>query len=249
MNEGPILTAQDLSVRFLQQKQGIQSLKQFMLHHALQKPLEYKTLLKSISLKLYQAEGLGITGKNGSGKSTLLRMLAGIIAPDSGQVVVFGKTSPVLAPGLGLEPELTGLENIYFCGTLMGMSRPEIELALPEILAFAELEEQIQQPVKRYSSGMQVRLAFSLALASRPNIFIIDEALAFADISFKEKCVNKLLELKKSGCALLMVSHDQEELHRLCDRLIYLEQGEIKHSGSVEEVYPVYLKSMNATQG
>ena len=181
--------------------------------------------LNGIDFDVRAGECVGIVGRNGSGKSTLLKILTGVLSPTRGTVKVNGRVSALLELGAGFNPEYTGIENIYLNGTIMGFSREEMEQKLPEIVAFADIGECINQPVKIYSSGMFVRLAFATAISVEPEILIIDEALAVGDVYFQLKCYKKIEEFKKSGKTILFVSHDQSSIIKYCDRAILLDKG------------------------
>lgn len=196
--------------------------------------------LKDISFKIKKGTTVGFIGENGSGKSTLLKILTGIIPSTKGDVKVNGKISALLELGTGFNPELTGLENIYFNGTILGYTRKEIDGKKGAIIKFAEIGEFIHQPVKTYSSGMFVRLAFSVAINVDPDIIIIDEALSVGDSYFQVKCINKLKEFKNSGKTILFVSHDPGAVKTLCEEAFLLEHGNIIDSGRPDKVFDYY---------
>lgn len=182
--------------------------------------------LKNVSFSVYPGETVGIVGKNGAGKSTLLKMITGVLSPSGGSVTITGKISALLELGAGFNFEYTGLENVYMNGTIMGFSRAEMDERLPKILDFADIGEFINQPVKAYSSGMFMRLAFSVAINVDPEILIIDEALSVGDILFQTKCFKKIQEFKESGKTILFVSHSLNNIIQYCDRCIVLSDGE-----------------------
>jgi len=190
--------------------------------------------LHNVSFEVKKGESVGIIGKNGSGKSTLLKIITGVLTPSAGAVKVAGKISALLELGAGFNPELTGLENVYFNGTLMGYSRDEMDAKLESILGFADIGEFINQPVKTYSSGMFVRLAFSVASNVEPEIMIVDEALSVGDIFFQQKCYAKIREIISSGTTCLFVSHDTAAMMNLCSKAILLNNGVIDYEGSTE---------------
>lgn len=181
--------------------------------------------LNDISFNIKKGETIGIIGTNGSGKSTLLKILTGVLNPTSGFVEVKGKVSALLELGAGFNPEYTGLENIYLNGTMLGYSKEEINLKLPEILKFADIGEFIHQPVKTYSSGMFARLAFSVAINVEPEILIVDEALSVGDVFFQNKCFRKFEYLKKMGVTILFVSHDLSSVRQMCSKVLWIEKG------------------------
>ena len=181
--------------------------------------------LRNVNLSVRKGKVVGITGPNGSGKSTLLKIVAGVIYPDEGTVEVRGKVTPILELGVGFNPELSAIENVYLYGVIMGMSRKEIERKSEEIFRFAELERFRKMKLKNYSSGMYARLAFATAVATEPEILLIDEVLAVGDASFQRKCIAKIKELKENGTTMMIVSHGIEQLKEVCDKIYYLENG------------------------
>ena len=200
--------------------------------------------LKDVSFEIRKGETFGIIGKNGSGKSTLLKIIAGVLTPSRGTLEVRGKVSALLELGIGFNPDMTGLENIYFSGTIMGYSREEMDAKVDDILAFADIGEFIHQLMKTYSSGMFVRLAFAVATKVDPEILLVDEALAVGDMFFQSKCMLMMKRMIDSGMTLLFVSHDTSSVTNLCERAIYLENGEVKTIGEAISVTDQYLKDM-----
>lgn len=199
--------------------------------------------LKDITLDIQEGDCVGIIGKNGAGKSTLLKILSRITAPTSGSVRIRGKVSSLLEVGTGFHLELTGRENIFLNGTILGMRRKEIEKKFDEIVAFSEIEQFLDTPVKRYSSGMFTRLGFAIAAHLDPDLLIVDEVLAVGDSAFQEKCLKKLNQLGSSGRTVLFVSHDVGSILTLCKKGIYLEKGQIKEVGGIEECVNAYMKT------
>lgn len=198
-------------------------------------------VLQNISFEVKKGEFLGIVGRNGSGKSTLLKILANIYVPERGNVTVNGSLVPFIELGVGFNPELTGRENIYMNGALLGFSNQEMTKMYDEIVSFAELEPFMDQKLKNYSSGMQVRLAFSIAIRARGDILILDEVLAVGDAAFQEKCNNYFRSLRGEQTVIL-VTHSMQNVKDYCDRAILLENGKILQDGSPEEVSEAYLK-------
>lgn len=178
--------------------------------------------LKEINFEVKQGEFYGIIGRNGSGKSTLLKILAQIYQPSKGEVVVEGRLSPFIELGVGFNMELTGRENVYLNGIILGLTRPEIDKLFDDIVQFAELEEFIDQKLKNYSSGMQVRLAFSIAIRAHRGILLIDEVLAVGDSAFQKKCFQSFYDLKKNGNTIIFVTHDMSAVKRFCDRVLII---------------------------
>ncbi len=205
--------------------------------------------LKNVNIEIQKGETVGFVGKNGSGKSTLLKILTEVLTPTEGELIINGTVSALLELGAGFNGELTGIENIYQYGTLQGFSRERMSEKIDDIIAFADIGEYINQPVKTYSSGMFVRLAFSVAISVDPDILIVDEALAVGDTRFQLKCMDKFLEFKSKGVTILYVSHDVNSIKRFCDRAIWLNEGQLIEDGDVDTVtdkYLDYLKSLDS---
>lgn len=205
--------------------------------------------LNDVSFSISKGETVGIVGKNGSGKSTLLKILTGVLTPSSGEMNVNGKVSALLELGAGFNNEYTGIENIYLNGTIMGYSHKEMEEKIDDIISFADIGDYVYQPVKMYSSGMFVRLAFAVAINVNPDILIIDEALAVGDIRFQLKCMDKFLEFKKKGITIIFVSHDVNAIKRFCDRTLWINEGHLEDDGDTDTVtdkYLDYLKRLDA---
>ena len=196
--------------------------------------------LKGVSFELKKGECLGIIGRNGSGKSTLLQVIAGTLAPTTGSVSVNGKVAALLELGSGFNPEFTGRENVYLNGTIMGFSRVEMDKKFDEIAAFADIGEYIEQPVRTYSSGMQMRLAFSVATVHRPEVLIVDEALSVGDTFFQHKSFDRIRQFSKQGTTLLIVSHDASAIKSICHRAIFLDEGNPVMQGHPEAVLDYY---------
>ena len=210
--------------------------------------VETVSALKDISFEVKPGETLGIVGHNGSGKSTLLQIIAGTVTPSAGLCITEGRVSALLELGAGFNPEFTGVENARISASIMGLSSEEFEQKLPEIIEFSELAEFIHRPVKTYSSGMYVRLAFSVAISVEPDILIIDEALAVGDVRFQRKCFRKIETLKENNVAILFVTHSPQTLVNICDRAILLEHGEIVEIGDPKMVTNHYMQRMLADQ-
>lgn len=196
--------------------------------------------LKGVDLTVYQGETVGIIGTNGSGKSTILKIITGVLNPTGGSVNVNGRISALLELGAGFNMEYNGIENIYLNGTMIGFSKKEIDAKMDDILAFADIGEYVHQPVKTYSSGMFVRLAFALAINIEPEILIVDEALSVGDVFFQAKCYHKFEEFKKLGKTILFVSHDLSSISKYCDRVVLLNQGVKLGEGSPKEMIDAY---------
>jgi len=204
--------------------------------------LQHKLLaLQDLSFNIQQGETVGIVGKNGAGKSTLLKLIAGVTFPTSGIVQVNSKVAPLIELGAGFHHELSGYENIYLNAAILGMHKKEIEERLQSIIQFSELEEFIHVPVKRYSSGMYMRLGFSVAIHTNAPILLIDEVLAVGDVAFQEKCLQKLQEIKKDQeKTIIFVSHNEEAVKSFCDRVILLINGKVVQDGLPKQVFETY---------
>lgn len=204
--------------------------------------------LSDVNFSVKQGEVLGIVGRNGAGKSTLLKVLSRITEPTKGRVILRGRVSSLLEVGTGFHPELTGRENIFLNGAVLGMTRREIRAKFDEIVSFAEVEKFLDTPVKHYSSGMYVRLAFAVAAHLEPEILIVDEVLAVGDAEFQKKCLGKMDEVsRKQGRTVLFVSHNMDAVAKLCTRAIYFESGRVRSEGDVESVLSNYLSSQSSS--
>jgi lipopolysaccharide transport system ATP-binding protein len=203
--------------------------------------------LKGISFEVEKGDMVGFVGSNGAGKSTLLKILCRVTTPTTGKIKVFGKTSSILEVGTGFQPELTGRENIFLNGAILGMGRQEIRKKFDEIVAFAETEKFLDTPVKRYSSGMYVRLAFAVVAHLEPEILLIDEVLSVGDSAFQKKCLGKMGDVAREGRTVLFISHSMTAVNSLCKRVIWLSQGEIVEDGPSAQVVANYLAKTNKT--
>jgi lipopolysaccharide transport system ATP-binding protein len=200
--------------------------------------------LKDVSFEVKQGDRIGIIGRNGAGKSTLLKILSRITEPTKGEITLNGRVASLLEVGTGFHPELTGRENIFLNGAILGMSKIEIRQKFDEIIAFAEVEQFLDTPVKRYSSGMYVRLAFSVAAHLEPEILVVDEVLAVGDTKFQRKCLGKMESAGKEGRTILFVSHQMAAIERLCENILLLEKGQIKYQGKTREGINKYLTNL-----
>jgi ABC-type polysaccharide/polyol phosphate transport system ATPase subunit len=203
--------------------------------------------LDDVTFNVSSGETMGIIGRNGSGKSTALKLIAGVTAPTSGEVFVNGRVSPLIELGAGFHPDLTGRENVHLNGSILGMSDREINEQFDAIVQFAELEEFIDTPIKRYSSGMYVRLGFAVAVHSNPEILLIDEVLSVGDAFFQEKCLARMQEFQQSGITIVVVSHDPELIRTFCERAIWLDHGRLAAEGASPDVVERYLESAHYT--
>ncbi|MGQ9488943.1 MAG: ABC transporter ATP-binding protein [Armatimonadota bacterium] len=204
--------------------------------------IEVHQALDDVNLVIRQGETVGLIGVNGSGKSTLLAIIARVIRPSAGRVQVNGRVAPLLQLGVGFHPDLTGVENVYFNGIILGLTRQQIAEHLPSIVRFAELEEFIDTPVRAYSSGMVLRLGFAVAVHTDPEIILMDEVLAVGDEAFQHKCLRKMQEFQREGRTILLVSHDMNQLRQVATRVVWLHQGRIMADDDTDKVIAQYLE-------
>lgn len=235
-----IIRVNNLTKRFYLPHEKVTSFKESA--SRLFRPLEYEkfTALDNISFNIENGEFIGIVGRNGSGKSTLLKILAGIYRPTSGIVAISGKVSPLLEFGVGFNPELTAKENIFLYGIVLGARRREIEDAYGEIVSFSGLKKFMDAKLKNFSSGMQVRLAFSVAVQIEAKIYLVDEVMAVGDLEFQKKCYRTFYRFKKEGKTVIYVSHDLDSVKRLCERTLWLNNGKVADIGKTATVIKKY---------
>ncbi len=241
--EKPAVEIRNLRKRFKIYGDRGESLKDRMLSKS-RRAFEYKEVLRDISFEVKKGEALALVGKNGCGKSTLLKLMSGILYPDSGQVIMNGRVSSLIELGAGFHPDMTGRENIYTNASIFGLSHKEIARKVDTIIEFSELEEFIDTPVRTYSSGMYMRLAFAVAIHVGADILLIDEILAVGDAAFQAKCFERLMEIKAEGTTICIVSHSMAQLERICDRTIWIDGGQIRMEGAPADVHPKYLEFM-----
>ena len=210
--------------------------------------IEEKEVLKGLDLKVKAGEVHAIMGPNGSGKSTLLQMICGTLAPTVGSIKVNGRVAALLELGAGFNPDFTGIENVYLNAAILGLSTKEIDQKIDQIISFADIGNFINQPVKSYSSGMYARLAFAVAVHVDPEILIVDEILAVGDAAFQRKCVERFYKIKEQGTTVLFVSHDQYQVKNLCDRAVYLKDGQVISIGPAEQVVDQYSYDLERAQ-
>ena len=205
---------------------------------------ELREVLKGIDFVVKKGEAIGLIGHNGCGKSTLLKLLTKIMYPDSGSIEMKGRVSSLIELGAGFHPDMSGRENIYINASIFGLSKKEIDIRLDDIIAFSELEDYIDNPVRTYSSGMYMRLAFSVAINVDADILLVDEILAVGDVSFQEKCFERMREIKAGGATIVIVSHSLSQIEQICDRTIWIDGGRIRDGGIPKYVHEHYLNVM-----
>ena len=236
-----MIEVSDVSMRFRMNSDRIMSLKEFVTT-ALRGKLRYQefTALEHVSFTVKKGETLGLIGRNGAGKSTMLKVISGILKPTEGRVTCHGNVVPMLELGSGFDMDLTGKENIFLNGAILGYSEEFLKAKYDEIVAFSELGQFIGAPIRNYSSGMLARLAFSIATVVQPEILIVDEILAVGDAQFQEKSKRRMMELMGGGTTVLFVSHSIEQIREMCKRVVWLEQGRMKAMGTAEDVCQAY---------
>ena len=236
-----IITVENVSMHFRMDKNHTTSLKEWVVSF-LKGKQQYEEFhaLENVTFDVKRGEIFGVIGRNGAGKSTLLKVVSGIYKPTSGKAVSAGRIAPMLELGSGFDQELSGHDNIFLNGAILGFSEDFLKEKYDEIVAFSELEEFIHQPIKTYSSGMMMRLAFSVATIVEPEILIVDEILAVGDASFQQKSRARMLELMQGGTTVLFVSHTMSQIREMCDRVLWLDHGTVKMIGPTQEVCDAY---------
>lgn len=240
----PVIVLNNISVQYRTPEEVIGTFKEYAIQ-LLKRNVRFREFkaLDNVDLQVYEGEILGIIGRNGAGKSTLLKVISRVLIPTAGRVQIRGQVSPLLELGAGFHPELTGRENVYLNGTLLGHTRREIEERLPEIIEFAELGAFIDSPLRTYSSGMAARLGFSVATTWQPEILILDEILSVGDEAFRLKCQQRMEKYRNQGTTTLLVTHDSNTVEKLCSRAAWLDHGQIKAIGPSREVVNMYRQS------
>lgn len=231
----------DVSMRFRMANDRVMSLKEFLVK-MLRRKLEFSEFeaLSHVSFEVEKGEVIGIIGHNGAGKSTILKVISGILRPSEGSVTLRGNVVPMLELGSGFDPDMTGAENIFLNGAILGYSQSFLESKYEEIIEFSELRQFIHQPIRNYSSGMIMRLAFSIATVVHPEILIVDEILAVGDAAFQEKSKKRMMELMGGGTTVLFVSHSLAQIREMCDRVVWLDHGKVKMIGDTKTVCDAY---------
>ena len=238
-----VIDVKNVTMKFKMSDEPLNSLKE-VFTTAVKGKLKFNEFLAldDVSFELEKGKTLGLIGKNGAGKSTTLKIISGILKPTSGTIRTYGNIVPMLELGAGFDLELTGKENIYLNGAILGYSKEYREAKYDEIVDFAEIRDFIDMPIRNYSSGMMARLAFSIASVVQPEILIVDEILAVGDVAFQEKSFNRMKELMSGGATVLFVSHDLEKIEEMCDKVIWLQKGRVVMFGDTEEVCQAYRK-------
>lgn len=246
MNQEKIVEVTDISLAYRRTRHRVSSLKQTAID-TIKRRMAYEEFfaLKDVSFDIARGETVSVIGRNGAGKSTLLKVIARVLPPNTGRVIVRGQVAPMIELGAGFNPELTGAENIVLYGTLLGRTPKEMRGRIEEIADWAGLTEHLDIPIRAYSSGMLARLAFSTATDVTPNLLLIDEVLSVGDADFREKSAARTVEMMNSGCAVLLVSHDLEAVERMSTRALYLSNGAPKFVGNPKEVIEAYLSDVH----
>lgn len=244
MENNNIISVEHVSMRFNLATEKVDSLKEYFVKMIKQQiSFEEFWALKDVSFHIKKGDSLGLIGLNGSGKSTMLKVIAGVLKPTKGSVEVRGNVAPLIELGAGFDMDLTASENVFLNGALLGRSREEMEKHYQDIVEFSELHDFMNVPVKNFSSGMVSRLAFAIATIGTPDILIVDEVLSVGDFRFQEKCQKRIKRMLDAGTTLLFVSHSIEQVQSLCNKIVWLEKGNVKMFGDAEEIANVYKKS------
>lgn len=244
MKDGNVIEVHNVYKKFKNYFDKSTSLKEKILHRERNRYQE-NWVLNGVDFEVKKGEAVGLVGCNGCGKSTTLKLLTKIIYPDRGSIEVKGRVSSLLELGAGFHPDLSGYENIYLNAAVFGLTRKEIDSRVEEIIRFSELEEYINNPIRTYSSGMYMKLAFSVAINVDADILLIDEILGVGDVNFQKKCFEKLIGIKKIGTTVVIVSHSTNQIEKICDKSIWIDEGRVKYQGEPREVHARYLESMS----
>lgn len=244
MEDKYIIEVKDVSIKFNLEREKVNSLKEYLIRKV-KGTLEYEEFwaLKNVSFKVKKGDSLGLVGLNGCGKSTMLKVIAGVLKPTSGTVSVGGTIAPLIELGAGFDFDLTAQENVFLNGAILGYSKKQMQEHYDDIVEFSELSDFMNVPVKNFSSGMLSRLAFAIATIGKPDILIVDEVLAVGDFRFQEKCEKRIQNMMGKDTTVLFVSHSIEQVEKLCNKAVWLEKGQLKQIGSVEEICQAYQLS------
>ena len=244
MDSETIITVDHVSMRFNLSSEKFDSFKEYVIK-SIKRQVSYDEFwaLKDVSFEVKKGDSVGLIGLNGSGKSTMLKTIAGVYKPTKGSVTVRGNIAPLIELGAGFDMDLTARENVFLNGALLGYSRKEMEKEYDEIVEFSELKDFMNVPVKNFSSGMISRLAFAIATVGIPDILIVDEVLSVGDFHFQEKCEKRIFNMMDKGTTILFVSHSIQQVKRICNKIVWLDHGNLKMLGSTQEVCDIYERS------
>lgn len=243
MEKKVAIKVENVGMRFRIVNNKTKSIKKYLIQRV-KKEISYREFkaLQDINIEIYKGEVVGLIGLNGAGKSTLFKIIAGVLKPTEGKVSKCGTVAPLIELGAGFNGELSGIENIYLNGLLLGYSKKVIQEKIKDIIDFADIGEFIYSPVNNYSSGMKARLGFAIATAVNPDILIVDEVLSVGDFKFREKCEKRIQEMINGGTTVLIVSHSNGLIEKICNRVVWLEKGEVKDIGTAKEILDKYTK-------
>lgn len=241
LNRDEVIRLEKVSVQYRVPQERIGSFKEYAIRF-LQRRIQYNSFwaLHDIDLSVHRGEVFGLIGRNGAGKSTLLKVVSRVLRPTKGRTVLYGKIAPLLELGAGFHPELSGRENVFLNGALLGYSRKEMEACFDQIVDFSELRSFIDAPIRTYSSGMYARLGFAVATAHIPDILLVDEILSVGDEAFQQKCFNRITEFRESGATIIMVSHNLDQIEKMCQRIAWINHGNIEIIGPPNQVIAAY---------
>lgn len=244
-----VVSLEGVSVRYRKPEETIRSFKEFTIQY-FQRRIRMHDFwaLKDVNLNIYNGETFGIIGRNGAGKTTLLKVISRVIAPTSGRLIIEGEVAPLIECGAGFQPELTGRENIFLYGSLLGHSQRQVKEHFSEILDFAQLDGFIDAPLRMYSSGMVARLGFAVATSWKPQILVLDEILSVGDEEFKKKCKVRIDGFRSDGATILLVTHDMDLVLKKCDRAVLLETGSVAAYGNVQDVVKTYRRMISTSE-
>jgi len=243
-NQEEIIRLENVSVKYRIPEERIGTFKEYAIRF-LQRKIQYRSFwaLDNVNISIHRGEVYGLIGRNGAGKSTLLKVISRVLRPTKGRIVIYGKVAPLLEVGAGFHPELTGRENIFLNGALLGYSQKEMEACFDQIVDFAELRQFIDASIRTYSSGMYTRLGFAVATAHVPDILLVDEILSVGDGAFQQKCFTRINEFRKQGATIVMVSHSMEQVENLCQRVAWINKGKVELEGDPITIINAYRGS------